>query len=202
MNIWMSFASLKEFSYHTTTEQFYLVWVLECAFRLPCLAKDFGQRVQLNDFSPVWSLMWILSCDESLKDLLHNKHLKCLFEWTKILSEINMSVKNYYQKCKKKWFLCLCTLIKIRNIQIQTILHKQQKWEEKLTQHFIKVCAKFVLAKYGHKFYSTANKVMFNRGEISLKILKEFTIKTVITPTITMILVTCWWLPPVYQEVE
>jgi hypothetical protein len=38
------------------------------------------------------------------------------------------------------------------------------------------------LAKYGHKFDSTANKVMFNRGEISLKILEEFGIKTVITP--------------------
>jgi hypothetical protein len=49
-----------------------------------------------------------------------------------------------------------------------------------------------VLAKYDHIFDSTANKVMFNRGEISLKILEEFGIKTVITPTITMILVTCW----------
>jgi hypothetical protein len=38
------------------------------------------------------------------------------------------------------------------------------------------------LAKYGHKFDSTANKEMFNRGEISLKILEEFGIKTVITP--------------------
>jgi len=148
---------------------------------------------------------WSVSLNELLnvlEDIWCRKRLGALRTKTKILSEINMSVKNYYQKCKKKWFLCLCTLIKIRNIQIQTILHKQQKWEETLTQHFIKVCAKFVLAKYGHKFYSTANKVMFNRGEISLKILKEFTIKTVISPTITMILVTCWWLPPVYQEVE
>jgi hypothetical protein len=49
-----------------------------------------------------------------------------------------------------------------------------------------------VLAKYDHIFDSTANKVMFNRGEISLKILKEFCIKTAITPKITLIFVTCW----------
>jgi hypothetical protein len=39
------------------------------------------QILQLNGFCPVWTLAWILSRDESLKDLSHNEQLKCLSEW-------------------------------------------------------------------------------------------------------------------------
>jgi hypothetical protein len=197
---WMCFQIARSCKRHRTKskyERFLSCMSSWMCFQMSCLKKDFGQRMVsllcelLCEFWAVmnpWKIYytintWSVSLNEHLnvlEDTWCRKRLGALRTKTKILSEINMSVKNYYQKCEKKWFLCLCTLIKIRNIQIQTILHKQQKWEETLTQHFIKVCAKFVLAKYGHKFYSTANKVMFNRGEISLKILKEFTIKTVI----------------------
>ncbi len=61
MNSWMSFqmANLwKRLQTESTTE-----WFLSC-----------------DDLGLV--LMWILSRNESLKDLSHNKHLKCLSEWT------------------------------------------------------------------------------------------------------------------------
>jgi hypothetical protein len=197
MTFWMCCQIARSCENHwtkSTNERFTLLYeflnvLSDCHVLQKTLDKEYNWMISLlyDLLCEFWAVMnpwkiyytintWSVSLNELLnvlEDIWCRKRLGALRTKTKILSEINMSVKNYYQKCKKKWFLCLCTLIKIRNIQIQTILHKQQKWEETLTQHFIKVCAKFVLAKYGHKFYSTANNVMLNRGEISLKILKR-----------------------------
>jgi hypothetical protein len=71
----------KDFEQILQLNGFSPVWILECAFRWLICGKDFRQRVQLNGFSPVWTLAWRLSLDESLKNLLHNEHLKRLSEW-------------------------------------------------------------------------------------------------------------------------
>ncbi len=112
-------------------------------------------------------------------------------------------------------FLIFCTYIKIRSIKVQTILHKIMEVKSNTTQQFFQLCSKLVLAKQSHKFKNLiCDKEMFKRGGFSLKINlnllfegnKGLRINTVITPRIPLILVTCWstcwWLPPVYQEVE
>jgi hypothetical protein len=40
------------------------------------------KKILVKEYNWMVSLMWILSRDESLKDLSHNEHLKCLSEWT------------------------------------------------------------------------------------------------------------------------
>ena len=51
------------------------VWILVCAFRVKCCAKDLGQRVQLYGLSYVWILKWLMSSDELPKDVSHNEQL-------------------------------------------------------------------------------------------------------------------------------
>ena len=124
--------------------------------------------------------------------------------WSKLL---NKKVPNN--------FLFFCTYNKIRRIKVQTILHKITEVRSNITQQFFQLYSKLVLAKQSHKFDNlTGDKVMLKWGGFSLKTSlnllfegnKELRINTVITPRIPLILVTCWstcwWLPPVYQEVE
>jgi len=139
----------KEYIWTVSLLHEFLNVLSDCHVLKKILVKEYNWMVSLlyDLLCEFWAVMnpwkiyytiniWSVSLNELLnvlEDIWCRKRLGALRTKTKILSEINMSVKNYYQKCKKKWFLCLCTLIKIRNIQIQTILHKLQKWKKTLT---------------------------------------------------------------------